>query len=71
MQSGDIVVNIDHEMAVADCKYAKSLGDLALIEHFKHWLDINAICEYLEDIQYQAAIREIKNKLGTEECLLK
>lgn len=64
-------MNIDHEMAVADCKYGLSLGMVALQEHFNHWLDNDNPCEYLEDIQYQAAIREIKNKLGTEECLIK
>lgn len=64
-------MNIDHEMAVADCKYGLSLGMTCLEEHFAHWLDSDIPIEYLEDVQYQAAIREIHLKLGTEECLLK
>lgn len=72
-------MNLDaRHAAISDCKYAKSLGSTALMQHIAIWdiiLDPSIPTgyteeEYLFDSQYQNVIIEIKNKLGTPECLL-
>lgn len=56
--------------AIADCKYAKSLGNIALMQHIGFWQTL--IDEDSQsDNEYHAAILEIEYKLETEECLLK
>lgn len=58
------------EEAVADCKYAKSLGDTALKQHYIIWR--GATVPYPSDIaEYAATVIEIYEKLETDECLLK
>lgn len=59
---------MNHE-AIQDCRYAKSLGEVALQEHIRHWSHPAAV-ENTEDRQYQLAILEIARKLGTSEDLL-
>jgi hypothetical protein len=62
------------EEAIITCKYALSLGLTALNEHIDMWMDdeVNAsgILSY-DEVQYIKALTEIKQKLGTEQCLLK
>lgn len=55
--------------AIADCKYGHSLGGLPLEFHMAIWIAGTEVTG--EDIEYRNTILEIKNKLGTEECLLK
>ena len=62
------------EEAIRDCKYAASLnmtGDFGLHYHIANWLDEEFPPLDDDEQEYQDAIREIKSKLGTEECLLK
>lgn len=63
------------DLAIADCKYGLSLGEVALNEHIKHWTGVaakaNKACFDKDEYQYFVAMNEIKNKLGTEQCLLK
>lgn len=62
------------EEAIITCKYASNLGLTALNEHFNLWIDpeFNAMHPLSGDEQdYVDALIEIKNKLGTEQCLLK
>lgn len=63
-------MSIIHETAVADCKYAKSLGRIALNQHFSHWSGPTSGYT-LEEMYYRQYMDEIKQKLDTEECLLK
>lgn len=56
------------EEAIADCKYAKSLGETALKEHIHIW-EVHYTAEG-DDHKYRTAILEIKKKLGTPQCLL-
>lgn len=56
--------------AIADCKYAKSLGTVALMQHIAVWQTLIDE-DNQSDNEYHAAIAEIEYKLETEECLLK
>lgn len=56
------------EEAIADCKYARSLGVLALDSHFEIWQKGDADTD--EHEEYQLTILEIQRKLNTNECLL-
>lgn len=56
--------------AITDCKYALSLGKTALYEHFSFWMPEHNL-DSETDIQYRNTLFEIRNKMGTEECLLK
>lgn len=58
----------EREQAVSDCKYARSLSVNTLNSHIGMWTlgDVDP-----DEQDYQDTIREIKSKLGTEECLLK
>lgn len=56
--------------AIADCKYAKSLGDVALKQHIAIWQTLIDECDQ-SDNEYHSAIAEIEDKLGSEECLLR
>lgn len=62
--------------AIEDCRYAKSLGLIALSQHIHFWINPNyiAINPNLEDHpwdkEYELAIREIASKLDIPECLL-
>jgi hypothetical protein len=66
------------EDAISDCKYAKSLGKTALMQHFLIWslgLDPNIPTGFTQeeddsDREYQLTILEIQSKLNTPECLL-
>lgn len=58
------------EEAIADMKYAKSLGMTALKQHYMIWR--GATVPYPSDVaEYAGVIMEIYDKLDTEECLLK
>lgn len=58
------------EEAIADMRYAKSLGEVALTQHYLIWR--GATVPYpSDDAEYASVIMEIYNKLDTEECLLK
>lgn len=63
------------DQAIADCKYGLSLGEVALMEHINQWTGVaakaNKACFDKEEYQYFVAMNEIKNKLETEQCLLK
>lgn len=65
------------EEAIADCKYAKSLGNTALEKHIQSWsipFEQHVKQGYLvcpDDDVYIDAIAEISQKLDTDECLLK
>lgn len=59
------------EEATIACKYALGYGHLALQEHFNIWLDESLPYECEDDSLYAAALKIIKSKLGTEQCLLK
>jgi hypothetical protein len=65
----------EHDEAVADCKYASLLGEVALNQHLERWSDMGVDPDkvYREEgeYEYHLAIVEIKEKLGTEQCLLK
>lgn len=56
--------------AIADCKYGLSLGNTTLRSHIGIWLLPFAGDGSAEDVEYQSTIKEIKEKLGSEECLL-
>lgn len=57
--------------AIADCKYGLSLGNTTLRSHIGIWLLPFADNADADDTEYQATIKEINGKLGTEQCLLK
>lgn len=59
------------EEAIADCKYAKSLGTVALNEHFNHWFGFPPSMEMKADYEYWCVLGEIREKLDTDECLLR
>lgn len=62
-----------HE-AICDCKYAKSLGEAALMQHITIWRDslkpYGSTDADLIHFEYWKTIFEISEKLGTPECLL-
>lgn len=55
--------------AIADCKYGLSLGNTTLRSHIGIWL--LPFSGDADDCEYQATIKEINEKLGSKECLLK
>ena len=60
------------DLAVADCKYASSLSDFALGQHIYNWIagdDVEDLCS--DQLEYYFAIKEIADKLDTDECLLR
>jgi hypothetical protein len=57
------------QQAISDCLYAKSLGNIALMQHIRIW-DNNWATVSEIDKPYADAILEISEKLGTPECLL-
>lgn len=64
--------SIRHE-ALEDCKYAFTLDAgsgtfTALNEHFEKWFDPTGMGDL--DYAYHSVIMEIKNKFGTDQCLL-
>lgn len=59
------------EQAISDCKYAKSLGELALKSHIKIWTNENIPPEDEYEALYMEAIREIEDNLNTQQCLIK
>lgn len=56
------------EEAIADCKYAKSLGETALQHHLRMWYAWDGGTQ--SDVDYYLTIDEIRVKLGTPRCLL-
>lgn len=58
------------EEALADMRYAKSLGETALKQHYIIWRNPVKTRDCEEDKEYQLAILEINAKLNTPECLL-
>lgn len=59
------------EEAIAVCKYAKSLGETALKEHFDIWIEFDDPNAKEDELLYIEALIEVKSKLGTDQCLLK
>ncbi|UAV89729.1 hypothetical protein [Pseudomonas phage COT4] len=58
------------EEAIADMRYAKSLGETALKQHYLIWR--GATVPYpSDDAEYAGVVMEVYDKLDTEECLLK
>lgn len=57
------------EQAIQDLKYARSLGETAFNQHIDIWSIVGL--QDQDDIDYADAIKEIKQKLGTDKCLLK
>lgn len=58
------------EEAISDMKYAKSLGETALKQHYMHWR--GATVPYPSDVaEYAQTVMEVYENLDTEECLLK
>lgn len=58
------------EEAIADCKYAISLGETAYKQHYLSWRGATLPLG-TPDADYAQAIMEINDKLNTEDCLLK
>ena len=58
------------EEALADMRYAKSLGETALKQHYIIWRNPVKTRDCEEDEEYQLKILEIQTKLNTPECLL-
>lgn len=58
------------EEALADMRYAKSLGETALKQHYLIWKNPVKTRDFEGDREYQLAIMEIWDKLNTPECLL-
>ncbi len=59
----------EREAAIADMRYAKSLGETALKQHYSIWR--GATVPYPSDMaEYACSVIEIYEKLGTAECLL-
>jgi len=58
------------EEAISDCKYGLSLGTHALEQHIEIWAGYRQL-DNSSDSEYREAINEIKEKLGSSECLLK
>lgn len=58
------------EQAVLDCKYARSLGEVALQQHFQHWEGFPPSYDS-DEYAYWVTIACIKMNLDTPECLLK
>jgi hypothetical protein len=66
------------QQAISDCKYAKSLGNTALMQHIMIWGEWDGVTlrpgglyadeEY--DLEYYKTIFEVADKLGTPECIL-
>lgn len=55
--------------AIADMRYAKSLGETALKQHYMIWR--GATVPFPSDVaEYAATVMEVYEKLGSEECLL-
>jgi hypothetical protein len=59
----------DRDAAIADAKWAWFLGETALKQHLHNWCDPTGLGDY--DYVYHLTSIEIRNKLGTDECLLK
>ena len=63
------------DLAIADCKYGLSLGEVALNEHIEHWTGFAAkahkACFDKDEYHYFVAMKDIKNKLVTENCIIK
>lgn len=57
------------EEALADMRYANSLGETALKQHYLIWRGAT-IPIGSSDIEYVRAVMEIWDKLNTPECLL-
>ena len=58
------------EEAIADMRYAKSLGETALKQHYLIWR--GRTVPYPSDAaEYASTVMEIYEKLETDECLLK
>lgn len=57
------------ELAVADCRYARSLSEYALEQHFKLWESFDIGTK--EEVEYHRALFDIQAQLDTDECLLK
>lgn len=58
------------EEAIADMRYAKSLGQTALKQHYMIWR--GATVPFPSDVaEYAATVMEVYEKLGSEVCLLK
>jgi hypothetical protein len=58
------------EEAIADMKYAKSLGMTALKQHYLIWRGATLVVG-TSNAEYSLAVMEIYDKLDTEKCLLK
>lgn len=57
------------EEAIADMRYAKSLGMTALKQHYMIWR--GATVPYPSDVaEYASVVMEVYDKLDTDECLL-
>lgn len=57
------------EEAISDCKYARSLGETALKQHYMIWRGRTVVVDSYND-QYATTVMEIWDKLNTSECLL-
>ncbi len=67
-------MNDNRHQAISDCKYALSLSETALQQHLYYWLHVtteSSIPLYEEDQEYMLTLKEIQDKLQTNECLLK
>jgi hypothetical protein len=58
------------EEAIADMRYAKSLGMTALKQHYLIWRGATVLFPSY-DQEYAGFIMEIYDKLDTDDCLLK
>lgn len=62
------------EEAISDCRYARSLGEIALSQHIDIWTGVHAQASKVElnreEYSYFVAMNELKRKLDTDECLL-
>lgn len=58
------------EEAIADMRYARSCGTTAYWEHLAQWMPEHPL-DSEHDKEYRKTLFEIRDKLYTDECLLK
>lgn len=59
----------DRQDAIDDAKWAANLSEVALKQHLHNWCDPIGIGDY--DYIYHLTSIEIRDKLNTNQCLLK
>lgn len=68
-------MNDNRYQAISDCKYALSLSETAFNQHILNWTckaysDFSEGEMLQEDQEYLLTLKEIQDKLHTDQCLL-